>query len=63
MKTEKSYRNRFGNYKANICPYCAKVGATLKPKSNGKFVGFCPTCKATNNFTNVKCKDWYVEDL
>lgn len=63
MKTEKSYRNRFGNFKAGVCPYCAKPGAMLKPKLAGKFVGTCPSCKATNNFTNPKCKDWYVEDL
>jgi len=60
MKTEKSYKNRFGNFKAGVCPYCSTKGATLTPKKrNHRFVGYCPTCRATNNFTNPACEDWY----
>jgi transcription elongation factor Elf1 len=63
MKTEKSYRNRFGNFKKGVCPYCGSRDAVLYPKARGSYVGHCQTCKASNNFTNPKCKDWYVEDL
>jgi phage FluMu protein Com len=62
VKTEKSYKNRFGNYKAGICPYCSVKGATLTAKPHGRFIGKCPECKAMNNFTNPLCVKWN-EDL
>jgi len=59
-KTEKSYKNRFGNFRAGVCPYCGAREAELIPKRNGRYVGKCTTgCKAINNFTNPLCKEWY----
>ena len=59
MKTEKSYKNRFGNFKAGVCPYCSTKGAILTAKKRDRYVGYCPACRATNNFTNPACKEWY----
>jgi formate dehydrogenase maturation protein FdhE len=64
MKTEKSYKNRFGNFKAGVCPYCGAMGAMLKKAQRGKerYIGSCPMCHTINNFTNPKCATW-IEEL
>ena len=59
--TTKSYKHRFGNFKAGVCPYCSARGAILTPKANGRFVGKCIVCRATNNFTNPACITWNEE--
>ena len=59
-KNTKSYKNRFGNYKAGVCPYCSAPGATLTKAPHGKerYIGRCPVCNAVNNYTNPKCGEW-----
>jgi mono/diheme cytochrome c family protein len=59
-KTEKSYKNRFGNFKAGVCPYCGAHGATLTkaPRGKERYVGRCVVCHAINNYTNPLCEKW-----
>ena len=57
-----SYENRFVSFKNNICPYCSGK-ASLESNGDGKYYGQCsnPDCRAHNNFTNRKCKEWAQE--
>ena len=59
----KSYKNRFGNFRAGVCPYCGARGATLVHITFGKerYVGVCPSCTAINNFTRPDCLKWMEE--
>ena len=62
--TDKTYKNRFGNFKAGVCPYCSSRTATLKEVVPGRrYVGKCLDCHAVNNFTNAKCKEWFENEV
>jgi uncharacterized protein YbaR (Trm112 family) len=60
--TKISYEKRFLSFKDSVCPYC-NGKATLLETIKGKYSGQCsnPECRAHNNFTNKKCKEWAQE--
>jgi len=62
--TEKSYRQRFLEFRSGVCPYCGektkeKVILTEKGERHHTYHGKCQSCGAENNFTNQKCEEWY----
>ena len=62
VNTEKSYRQRFLEFRSGVCPYCGnkeKGTATLEPNKKG-YHGSCKKCGAGNNFTNPACEEWYL---
>jgi transcription elongation factor Elf1 len=61
VNTEKTYRQRFLEFRSGVCPYCGnKKTGTVKLEENKRgYHGHCGKCGAGNNFTNPACKEWY----